>query len=119
MTRNLKYTVDFETLNLAPAIKAEVKAIGQKGMFENYLSSALDKKGGDRGVKPFEARILSRIQNKLDAAKADYVELEEAEFDLVKEAFRREDSQWPAMQVRALMQYLSNIEDCEKDGKGA
>lgn len=117
--KTLKFVIDIEALNLPGGMKAEVKAIGHKGMFENYLSSALDKKGGDRGVKPFEARILHRIQNKLDASTSDFIVLEEAEFDLIKEAFRREESQWPALQVRALMQYLANIEDCEKDGKGA
>jgi hypothetical protein len=116
--KTLCFEIDFQKLRLDKIMLAEIEALGQANLFDNYLMRALDMKNGQKGIKPSDGRILRRIQDKLDASTDGTLSLEEAEFDLIKAAFRNEESHWPALQNRALMQYLDNIEAAEKESAG-
>ncbi len=81
--------------------------VGCGGMFELILNQGLSSQY-PQGIPVQKGIILSRIQRKLDT-EDHIVELEEAEFDLVKEAFGN-NAKFGATQFRLVSLYTENIE---------
>lgn len=107
--KTFKYVISWDGCGLAPDIIASLKKAGPKVVFENYLNDALRHKNGN-GVKLAEGRILNRILAKLDAATTDTLDLEEAEYDLIKSSFMNESAGWQPEQIRAVIKYIDNLE---------
>lgn len=113
--KKLNFNIDIEKCNPLPEVRKAFTEIGVKGAFEQYLNQAISHKHRG-GLRLTEGRILARVFDKLDAAQGLELELEEAEFDLIRGAFLHEEGGWQPSQYRVVTQILNAIEKAEKDG---
>lgn len=88
-----------------------LETMGYGGMFELLFTQGLSSLHSN-GIPVTKGIILSRIQRKLDSA-SESLELEESEFDLVKEAFGH-NAKFAASQYRLVSHYISKIEEATK-----
>lgn len=93
---------------------AEVKFFdeqGAVGIFEILLNDAL-KSLYPQGVPMQKGKTLARLQRRLDAAEkhAESINLEDAEFDLVKRTFLHDDVKFSPQQYRVVLSIVENIE---------
>lgn len=104
------YFNEHET-NFNDADKKYLFDVGYAGMFELILNQGLSSQFPNGGIPLHKGIILARIQRKLDL-KDNSVELEEAEFDLVKEAFGQ-NAKFSATQFRLVAIYMEKIEQAK------
>jgi len=102
--KNLRWKLDIS--HFTDADTADPKAV-----FSNFLIGALRLGYKDGLGREFQRRLF-KIQDKLDKASTDLLELEDAEFDMVKEAFERAKFQ-PEV-VKTLNQIYDFIEEAGK-----
>lgn len=105
-TLNLRVTVD--NLRLSDAEKQHIESFGFGGLLESLLIQGLSFKYKD-GIGGAKQRVLNRILDKLDFRKDD-IELEESEFDLLKEVFLDENVKFHPSQSRLICQYMDKVE---------
>lgn len=113
--KTLNIGVDVEKLNISDEEKKHVEKLKFSGLFEQTLNQVLTAKYRD-GFKGSQQRIFSRILDKLDEATENKIELEEAEFDLIKGAFLDENTAFNPGQTRLIIQYVKAIELAARDG---
>ena len=78
--------------------KEKAEFVSSSELTSSYINYAANKKYPN-GLKGVNLRAFARIQNKLDTAildKIDYIELESAEVDFLKEILKGEDVEFPA-----------------------
>ncbi len=83
----------------------------------SYIEFAVGTKYKD-GMSGSQRRIFGRIQRKLDEAveqKADYVDLEQAELDIIKASFK--DAKFPPTFSKYVVILESYLEDLKADVK--
>lgn len=114
--KTFRYRQDINTLKLNDTEKEFFAKDGQKSVFENILNQALSTKY-PQGIPAKTGRILARIYTKLDATEVDTLELEEAEFELVRDALTGEEARFAPQQFRLLSLYAAAIEAAAKDSK--
>lgn len=110
--KTLQFTFDLNRLRIS---ETERKDFDHGGVFSSYFKAGLEKKHPG-GLAISRQKILNRILEKLHQASnsreeesVKFVDLEEAEFDLVKEAFS-EDLAWPVHLNAAIVQVYDNLE---------
>ena len=89
---------------------AKMTLAAKKATFENAIQGGL-LTVNERGIKATEARILSKIQDKIEDAEGNTIDLEDAEFKLVKDAI--ENGTFHPGHARTVAEYLDFIEDAE------
>lgn len=107
--KTFEFAVDLTKLKLTEADRELFQKDNQRTVFENVLNQALQMKSPN-GLPTKEGRILSRICDKLDRAEEGKLELEEAEFDLIEDAFFNDKAQFQPAQYRLISQYQLAIE---------
>lgn len=93
-------------------IPEEAKFIVDNGfnaVFENVVNHAIHTRY-PQGIGGRTQRTFARILNKLDATKNDLLQLEEDEFELLKNLFTHEDAKFPATQTRLIDAYVKQFE---------
>lgn len=97
--------------------KALYDETGFAGFFEHLLNQGLSSKH-PQGQVPFsKGKILARIQTKLDDLKPEkktILEVEEAEFDLIKAVFLDENTTWGVPQMQVVVEFANAIEQAQK-----
>ncbi len=104
-----KYAVDLDKMGLDEPAKEQVRASGQKTIFENMCNQALVaryKEGIGGGVQ----RAYARVLHKLDTSKDESIELDSSELDLLKEIFGAENTRFHPTQTRLVGAYLDSLE---------
>ena len=81
--KTIKWKLDLSHLN-----EQEMGQLTDKKIFENYLLTAL-RLGFKDGLSMDYQRKLFKILDKLEKTQIDSIELEDAEFEMVDEAFSR------------------------------
>lgn len=108
--KKIDISIDLSKLNLSPQEKDFFAQTGFKGILENLVTQGLTSKYRD-GLTNSKQRILNRLLNKLDSIGQDNIlEIEGAEFDLLKEVFLSEDVKFQPTQSRLVVQYINKIE---------
>lgn len=108
---SLKVDVSSMT-QLNPDTKKFIEELGSKGCFEKMLEAALqsthkDGLGGRLQKRHFE------ILQALDNCDGNFLELENENFEMVKNAFEGEGARFQHGLTRLVMQYRKNIENAE------
>lgn len=106
--KNLNIVVEVEKLKLSDAEKLHLETFGFGGLLESLLIQGLSLKYKE-GLVGSKQRILNRILDKLDFRKND-IDLEESEFDLIKEVFLDESVKFHPSQARLICQYMDKLE---------
>lgn len=101
--------INFRNLNLPEKDAQEIEDEGGRDLFENLLVQSLNKIH-PQGIDGKTSRILFRILDKLDKSNHSRIDLEEAELDLIYQAFCSPSAKFLAGQVRAVSQYQEKIE---------
>jgi len=109
--KNLNISFNTEAINLSDNESTEIKKHGFAMPFEVIFNQGLGALY-PQGLTLSKGKVLSRIQKKLDALKSHdlHLELEEAEFDLVKEVFLSESVKFMPTQYRLVSIYVDSIE---------
>lgn len=96
-------------LKLDFASESEKKDTNEKKLFENFILAAL-RLGFRDGLSPDYQRRLFKVMDKLDAVdpSCDNLDLEDAEFEMIKEAFDR--AKFPPDNFRVVCQIYDFIE---------
>jgi len=90
----------------------EQKFIEQAGftlVFENIINAAFQVRY-PQGIGGSVQRTYGRILNKLDTQEHDQLNLEESEFDLLKDLFMHEGARFHPSQTRLILKYIERIE---------
>ena len=111
--KSFKFEIDLSRLKLSSNEQAYFQKDGQKSAFETIMNQALQSKH-PQGIKGPMGRLYSRILNKLDSASGGVLELEEAEFDLIKALFTGNDISYQPQQYRLISLYQQAVEFAEK-----
>lgn len=109
--KNFRYKVNLERLRLTDEERERIEKDGQKRLFENMLLLCLQRTH-PQGMRVADHRVANRILTKLDAAAGCVLELEEAEFDVLKAAFS-DDIKYDAGLVRQIAMMVENIKGAE------
>ena len=88
--------------------------VSSKDVFINYLNGALSTCYKD-GLQRDSMRRLFKITDKLDHVEGDYLELEDAEFELIETAFER--GKFTPQGVKIANQIYNAIEEAKTEGK--
>lgn len=115
--RNLDLSFCTDEIHLSEGDKVGLETLGYGNFFELLLVYSLRKKFSN-GVPVPKGKILARIQRKLTklGTSGTVLTLEEAEFDLIKDAFCSEESSFDPAQYRLVSLYIDRIEDSKKEG---
>lgn len=100
----LRYSLDYSRL---PGMEPKPIAEEQR-VFENFLYETL-RSLYPKGLGPRDLRTLDRILQKLDSSQGE-IELEAAEFELVKDAFENQNCRLDPKCARIVAQYRRAIE---------
>lgn len=111
--KTLNYKVDLIKLKLNEAEEKHISELGYKRLFENILNQLLRSKH-PQGIQGVKGRIYSRILNKLDVSESELLEIEDAEFDIIKEVFLSDETTFDPEQTRLIMQYVTAVEEANK-----
>lgn len=87
--------------------------LSPRELTSSYINYAANKKFPD-GLKGVNLRAFARIQNKLDSAlldKEDFIELETAEVDFLKEILKGDDVQFPPAVSKYVVILLDEFDD--------
>lgn len=87
------------------------REVDLKVLFISYLNGALSSTYKD-GLKHDFMRRLFNISNKVEAADSDHVELEDAEFELIDEAFK--NGRFNPAVSKVVVQIFDAIEEAKK-----
>lgn len=107
--KTISYKLDIEKLKLNEQETRFLTDVGEKVFFENTLNQGLSNKYPS-GMPIAKQKIYSRLLDKLDSDCTGTLEIEEAEFDLIKEVMTSEDAKFHPGQTRLISQYLQAIE---------
>jgi len=88
------------------------KEIGKKELFTNYLMQAAQLRFKD-GLGLKYQRILLKVMDKAEAAKNDFLELEDAEFEFIKDCF--DNAKFSPQVVKVVNQIYDFIENALKE----
>ena len=117
--KRLKWKLD--TSFASEQEKAAAEKEDPKQLYLSFLNGALNSTYKDGLRKDFMIRLF-KVTEKVEKAKTSYVDLEDAEFSLVEEAF--EKSKFPAKFQKILAQIYASIDEAkerakaESEGKG-
>ena len=102
--KNFKWKLDFSFLeeNQRPTDHAK--------WFENAFVGALMSRYKD-GVSISNQRVLFKIMSKIEASETETIELEDAEFELIKEAFM--NGKFNPAGYKVSCQIAQNIDDAK------
>lgn len=114
--KTLDITLDIDALKTADEEKEQILSLGSVIVFEALFIQGLNRRY-QAGLPLAKGKLLARIQTKLDKLNSSnsILDLEESEFDLVKEVFTSEDSSFGPSQYRAVMQFIRAIESSKAD----
>ena len=104
--KTLKFVVSTKKLN-------NPEGFDVKDIFTNNVMQGLHSLN-EKGMTAADSRTLCKIMDKVDdvnAEKCDTLELEDAEFELVKKAFK--DAKFPPNLCRVIGQFLDFLDAAE------
>lgn len=109
--RKIKWTIETAGLRLSQEELQNFTLEGQKSLFENNLTSAMASKYPqiDSRTRKSHARILAA----LDSATTEEIEVEEAEYELLKSVFCSDDAKFHPGHTRVITQYVTAIENAK------
>lgn len=113
--RTLNIGFDIEKTAPNDASKQWLKEEGYSGAFTNLLNQGISGQF-PQGVPLSKAKILSRIQDKLKAMESDdqTLDIEEAEYDLLKSVFMNDSTPFLIGQVGLATIFSEAVEKAEK-----
>lgn len=113
--KTLNLAFDFALVKAAPEEQEQIKKIGFAVPFEVLFNQAIGGKY-PQGLPLLQGRILNRIQRKIDKLTVEdtLLELEESEYDLVKEVMLDPNVRFSANQYRLVTAIVENIEAAGK-----
>lgn len=110
--RRFKFTLDKSRLGLQPG--EEKKLPSDKKIFENILTGCLNARY-ETGIPGTKALVFARILDQLDSAPGEVLQLEEREYEFVRDALKMDDKiKIPAGESRTSVQLYENVEAAEK-----
>jgi len=109
-----KYGFDPVELKMNPDEQKFIEAAGLKIVFENILNNAFQVRY-PQGIGGSVQRTYGRILTKLDVQEYDQVNLEEGEFDLLKNLFTHEGARFHPSQTRLILKYIQEIEKLQTE----
>lgn len=107
--KKFTYTLNLDLLRLNEKEKVFIAESGEKSILENILNQGLAGKYPS-GMSTDKRRIYGRLLEKMDADTSGTLEIEEAEFDLIKEAIASDEARFLPEQTRLISQYLKAID---------
>lgn len=119
MARKFKYTVNIEELKLDEDATELFLKDNQKTVFENMLHQGINSRFST-GIGGKTQRTFGRILDKLDKTETDYLELEDSEFNFLKDLFNNEATKFASQNTRLINRYRDALkakpeEDTESD----
>jgi hypothetical protein len=96
-------------LKMIPEEAKFIAENGFNGVFENVVNHAIHTRY-PQGIGGRTQRTFARILNKLDATKDNLLQLEEDEFELLKNLFTHDEAKFPATQTRLIDAYVKQFE---------
>lgn len=117
--KRIQLRIDYTKLNLNPMQLEEAKKTGCKTIFENLLTAGLTSRY-PQGLTGLVRRTFARILERLDEACGSedtnwLLDLESAEYDLVKDVFCNEQTTYHPSQTRPVSQFVQQIEEAARD----
>ena len=91
-----------------------ILTFGQVGVLENLLLSGINQIHKE-GLPIKQAKLLGRLQRKFEAVAKDAVEvqIEDAEFDFLKEVFTDEQVRFSPAQCRVVLAIIENLDSAK------
>lgn len=111
MSRQLKYTVDVDSLKLSEQGRKVFE--DQKKVFEDILHQGLEAVSPE-GLGGARQRVFYRVLTALDETKDEYLNLEEEGFELLKEILESDKARFPSVNTRLIMAYRAALNDAKK-----
>jgi len=113
--KTLKIAVNLDSPRLPEQEKKQIQEVGYAVLLESFLNQALAEKY-PKGLDRLKRKVLARVQARLDACEleAEYMEIEDGDFDFIRDTMLGDDVKFSAQQNRLVSQIIKNIEDCEK-----
>lgn len=107
------YRVDLSRIpNILESEILEIEKTGQKQLFENTLNQGLQSLH-PQGINGVNAAAYRRLLRSLDDSSDGAMDIEEAEFDLLKSIFKKDGARFMPSQTRLIGLYAERIEEAE------
>lgn len=107
----VKIKININYKRKAPTEAEKKDWLSDSELSNDYINYAVRAKYPS-GLKGISIRIFARIQNKIDDAiieKKDFIELEKAEMDFMKEVFKSEELSYPVQIVKHVVLLLDEV----------
>lgn len=111
------FQIDLSQCKISEQEIADINKLQQKMLFENILNQGMQSKYPN-GITNKLSRDYAKILKKLDKAPGNFLELEDSEFDIVKDMFTNEGSRFLPAQTRLVQLYSEQV-DIAVDAKKA
>jgi len=114
--KQYKFVLNYKKLKLSVQEEKDFERDNyehHKFVLEQTLYQGLSSKYRE-GLPKSKERIFTRILDALDRTTAEFVEIENAEFDLLNEILNSEESKFPAQNSRLIRQYRDMLDEAEK-----
>lgn len=112
-----KYTIDLSKIRLNEVEKSDFenkKNFEQhKILFESILHTGISSRY-QNGIGGYKQRAFGRILEKLDETLTEFIDIQDAEYDFLKEIIDDEQSRFASQNTRIIMQYRKALDEAVK-----